>query len=298
MKFGRFGLLAFGVAFWFAGPAAAQFGLSRDGSRGVAASQVVQREDVQQELKLSPVQIKKLHDVAEKTRQQRVDEFGELAKLDPKARDRKRVELVKKITQQESAALKDILTEDQLARLRQLTYQLAYVQAFRNQEVEAALKLDSGQTEKITAHMRGAIDEMRKLFQETRDGVGEGQEQAAKLRDKAYEQCLAVLSAEQKKEWERLQGKPFEFRKIERVQKVANPVRANQNIAVPDPAPDKRDLKWVSERAEAWLPAADERKMDQIGWADEIIPALRLAQKHNRPVFMFTLDGDLSLGRC
>ena len=59
-----------------------------------------------------------------------------------------------------------------------------------------------------------------------------------------------------------------------------------------------RDAAWVDERVEALQPSLDERRIDRIGWARDIRSALRLGRDHRRPVFLFTMDGRFSIGRC
>lgn len=68
-------------------------------------------------------------------------------------------------------------------------------------------------------------------------------------------------------------------------------------------ADDKRvpdhDVKdWVRQRVAAWQPTADERRFNDIGWAADIRTALKLARAHDRPVFLFTHDGHIDIGRC
>jgi hypothetical protein len=58
------------------------------------------------------------------------------------------------------------------------------------------------------------------------------------------------------------------------------------------------DTAWVDERVEALQPRLEERRIDQIGWARDIRSALRLSREHGRPVFLFTMDGRFSTGRC
>ena len=58
------------------------------------------------------------------------------------------------------------------------------------------------------------------------------------------------------------------------------------------------DLAWVSKRVDEWQPKASERKFDQIGWLTDIRAGLELAKKHNRPMFLFTHDGRMAIGRC
>jgi hypothetical protein len=59
-----------------------------------------------------------------------------------------------------------------------------------------------------------------------------------------------------------------------------------------------RDRAWVDGRIAAWQPTGAERAWERIGWATGIRPAERLAKAHDRPVFVFTHDGHLGVGRC
>ena len=63
-------------------------------------------------------------------------------------------------------------------------------------------------------------------------------------------------------------------------------------------AGDRRVASWVDQRVEAMQPTPDERRIDRIGWARDIRSALRLGREHGRPVFLFTMDGRFSIGRC
>ena len=66
-------------------------------------------------------------------------------------------------------------------------------------------------------------------------------------------------------------------------------------LAAPAPA---RDRAWVEERVRQWQPTAEERRWETIGWCGTLREALELGQKHRRPVFLFTLDGRMNVGRC
>jgi hypothetical protein len=67
--------------------------------------------------------------------------------------------------------------------------------------------------------------------------------------------------------------------------------------AVASPTPT-RDAAWVSERVQQWQPTAKERSWENIGWAKDIRDALKLGKANNRPIFLFTHDGHLNVGRC
>lgn len=57
-------------------------------------------------------------------------------------------------------------------------------------------------------------------------------------------------------------------------------------------------VKWVQRREAKLSSQFEKRPFESIGWADEIRHALVLAEEHNRPIFLFTLDGHLGSGRC
>ena len=59
-----------------------------------------------------------------------------------------------------------------------------------------------------------------------------------------------------------------------------------------------RDFSWIEQRVQELQPTARERRIDEIGWAKDIRAAEKLAKENNRPVFLFTHDGQMSIGRC
>ena len=69
-------------------------------------------------------------------------------------------------------------------------------------------------------------------------------------------------------------------------------------VASVDPSAPEINADWVEQRMREWQPSADERKFDEIGWAKSVGEALRLARENGRPVFLFTHDGRMGVGRC
>jgi hypothetical protein len=61
---------------------------------------------------------------------------------------------------------------------------------------------------------------------------------------------------------------------------------------------EKPEFAWVDARIREWQPKPSERKLDLVGWAKDIRDAIRLGREHQRPVFLFTLDGRMDVGRC
>ena len=64
-------------------------------------------------------------------------------------------------------------------------------------------------------------------------------------------------------------------------------------------APASGDVKdWVDRKVADCEPRPEERRFDETGWLTGIRPALDLAKEHGRPVFLFTHDGHMAVGRC
>jgi hypothetical protein len=59
------------------------------------------------------------------------------------------------------------------------------------------------------------------------------------------------------------------------------------------------DVKGIVDAQVAeWRPTAAEKRFDAIGWAQDLRAARKLAAEHDRPVFLFTMDGRVNTGRC
>jgi hypothetical protein len=61
---------------------------------------------------------------------------------------------------------------------------------------------------------------------------------------------------------------------------------------------DDKLVSHVESRVHEMQPTREERKLDLVGWAPDILAAEKLARAGNRPVFLFTYDGDIGTGRC
>src|SRR5260370_15069471 len=68
--------------------------------------------------------------------------------------------------------------------------------------------------------------------------------------------------------------------------------------AAEERVPDSTVANFVAKRVQAWEPTAAERRFDDIGWVKDIRTAKKLAAQHQRPVFLFTHDGHMAIGRC
>jgi hypothetical protein len=72
---------------------------------------------------------------------------------------------------------------------------------------------------------------------------------------------------------------------------------AEKPVARPN-VPDHDLSSWVDKRVEERQPAPTDKRFDEIGWARDIRHAEEMARRHKRPVFLFTHDGRMNVGRC
>lgn len=69
-------------------------------------------------------------------------------------------------------------------------------------------------------------------------------------------------------------------------------------LSAAGPVADDQVRSTVDARVAEWWPTSDEKRFDTIGWAADLRTARKLAADHDRPVFLFTMDGRVNLGRC
>ncbi len=113
----------------------------------------------------------------------------------------------------EKEKVAEILSDQQMKRLNEIYIQVAGGQALDDEDVAAALKITDEQNEKLSAARDEARDmqreQMRGLFQ---SGDREAaREKMAEIRKEADAIILAVLTDEQKQEFEQMKGEPLEL---------------------------------------------------------------------------------------
>jgi eukaryotic-like serine/threonine-protein kinase len=199
------GLFALAIAGLLSQEAFAQRGQGRGfgGGFGAGNLMLLNQKSVQEELKLSPEQVKKFEEQSEKQR----EEFGGLRDLSPEERRTKLQEQVKAT----DVAVKAALDENQLKRLKQISLQQRGAASLGDTEVADAVGLSSEQKDKVQSIQRAAFEEQRAQFQGG-GGGGDGEERRRKFqeaRTATNEKLLAVLTPEQKEKFKTLGGEPF-----------------------------------------------------------------------------------------
>ena len=61
---------------------------------------------------------------------------------------------------------------------------------------------------------------------------------------------------------------------------------------------DDKLVAAVQKKVREIQPSREEKRFDEIGWAPTILEARAISQKTNRPIFLFTYNGNIDTGRC
>ncbi len=170
------------------------------------------QKSVQEELKLTDEQIKKITEWQEKTRNDRSESKG----LKGEQLRKKLAERIKA----EKEFVNNLLKPEQLKRLKQISLQqhlCALTSLLSRKEIAQALELTDEQREKIA--------EIRKESTNRILGVGrldaEGRKKIQEISKETKGKALAVLTAEQKRKLLEMMGKPFKG-------EIASPFRSSR----------------------------------------------------------------------
>jgi Spy/CpxP family protein refolding chaperone len=170
------------------------------GGFGGGTTFLLQQKSVQDELKLSEEQVKKIKELSDKQR----ESFRGLRDLSQEER-RTKMEEARKANEK---AVAEILKPEQLKRVKQISLQQQGARALANPEVAKTLNLTSEQTDKIKK-----IQEEARAARGERGQRGRLDEEARKKLEEARkatnEKIMNVLTAEQKTKLKELTGEPF-----------------------------------------------------------------------------------------
>jgi Spy/CpxP family protein refolding chaperone len=164
---------------------------------------LLDQKSVQDELKLSDEQIKKVKALSEKQRESFRGQRGQRGQRDEETR--KKMEEARRAADKTVA---EILKPEQLKRVKQISLQQQGARALSNPEVESALKLTDAQISKIKS-----IQEETRTARGQRGQRGQRDEAARKKLEEARkatnDKLMNVLTDEQKAKWKELTGAPF-----------------------------------------------------------------------------------------
>jgi Spy/CpxP family protein refolding chaperone len=185
-------------------------GRDRGGLRqgNVAAVELLQLEEVKAELKLTDEQKTKVGELHDEYMTGRRQIFAEVDK-----ESGERGPKMKELREKTAAALAETLDASQQKRLREIVLQVNGAAELENKEVAAALNLTDDQKKKIADVSKANAKGRREALRVLREG-GEGSrtEKLAKLQAEGDAKLLEVLTAEQRKQFESMQGAKLELK--------------------------------------------------------------------------------------
>ena len=215
-------LLCFGgVQVALAQPPGGGFGRMMGGMGG-GGLMLLGMPEVQKELKMTPAQTEKAkakQDEVRKATQEAFQKAGGFQALRDMSEE-DRTKLFGSIQDLQKKALDEILTDPaQKKRHRQLELQQAGSGALMMKDVQESLKINDEQKEKIGEIQMAQGAAMREVFQSlgvspqdmTDDDRKKMGEKMAVVRKETMTKCVAVLTADQAKQWKEMTGEPFKF---------------------------------------------------------------------------------------
>ena len=180
---------------------------------GLGPQFMVFRDKVQERLKVSDDQKKKLQEPLEGCIKEMTEVFQSLDGVKPEEREKKIGPFRQKAHEKLAALLKETLKEEQLKQLRQLVLQQEGLFALGHPEVMAELKVTDEQKKQFMSVVQELQRKIEPLFQEAQS-AGNPQELGPKVMKlhKQYEGKIeGILSDAQKKHWKEMLGEPFEL---------------------------------------------------------------------------------------
>ena len=174
---------------------------------------MVFRDKVQERLKVSDDQKKKLQEGLEGFIKQMGEVMQSLGELEPEERGKKMGSYRQKAHEKLAAFLKETLKKEQLKQIRQLVLQQEGLYALGHPEVAAELKVTDEQKQQFMSVLQEStktIDSLSKKAQS--EGNPEDiRPKVMKIRKQYESKIEAVLSDAQKKHWKEMLGEPFEL---------------------------------------------------------------------------------------
>lgn len=164
--------------------------------RGPAAAMLLQQQSVQQELKLSRDQLKKVEELSGKMREKMQDIFA----LEEPERGKK----LQALNQENDKTLAAILTPEQAKRLKQIVYQQQGTSALATKDVARAIGLSDEQQKQIADISEDTGRKTRELLRPSTTPDEATRTKMEALRKAGSDKILAVLTDAQKRAWQDL----------------------------------------------------------------------------------------------
>jgi hypothetical protein len=202
-------VLSLGLVALIAAPAAAQGrGFGRGGGNYAT---LLGNASVQKEINLDDKQVEKAKELSEKAVAELREKRQDLQGLEGDELRTKMTEINRESNAATMKAAGEFLKPEQIARLKQIRYQVQGAMAFSDPEVATKLNITDAQKKDIQEIEQAAREKMpsRDDFQSDREAA---MKKMAEVNKETLSQVVAKLNDEQQKTWKELTGAPFEIK--------------------------------------------------------------------------------------
>jgi Spy/CpxP family protein refolding chaperone len=181
---------------------------------------LLRTEQIQKELKLTDDQNTQIDDLAIQLQSDALELFSSLQDLSEEERKAELPNLMKKFSdkgKELQAKVDKFLDAKQNARMKELSLQQRDAEALGDEDVIAALKLTEDQKKKLSAIRDEAARQLEEALKPLLGGGGGGGDlgdirtKMEAMRKELSEKALAVLTTEQRAQFEKMKGEKFDF---------------------------------------------------------------------------------------
>jgi len=178
---------------------------------------MLRNDAVRKELGVNDEQQALLADLGRQLQQDAFEVLSGLQDLTPEEQEEVMPEVIEMIAERGTAAqgkVDEILDDSQTARLKELSLQSRGAQALEDDEIVAALKITDEQKEKLAEVREEGSQALQEAFQKLRGGGGDQgdiRKKMTELRNKLSDKGLAVLTPDQRQQFEKMKGVKFDF---------------------------------------------------------------------------------------
>ena len=180
------------------------------GGGGVSTAMLIGQKSVQEEVKLTEDQVTKAKKVTDDVQAK----YGEEMKTAFKDKNReKQTELRKKMTEETTKGLADVLKPEQAKRIRQIEIQLGGLSVLEREDVAKELKLTEKQKEDLKGRREDLAKDTKQIFQDAgkdKDKFAEAMTKVRTLGTESATKFVSSLTDDQKALYKELTGKKFE----------------------------------------------------------------------------------------
>jgi hypothetical protein len=199
--------------------ASAQFGRGFQMPPAVQTIILLRTEAVQKEIKLESKQTDAVGDLAAQMQSEAMEIMSGLQDLTEEERKEEMPNLMKMMAEKGKelqAKVDKLLNPAQAKRMKELSLQRRGMQALQDDEVIAALKLSDEQKKQLGEIRDSAAKAQEEVMKAVISGGGGGDRSAIQgkmeaMRKELGDKALAVLSAEQRDQFEKMKGAKFDF---------------------------------------------------------------------------------------